>query len=337
MRRTARQRLAALAAGLFVLVAPVGLGACGGASSARQTAGPGGLPRPAPSAAGAVARTIRVGAEPYGIASASGTIWVANLGGDSVSRVDPGTGRVTNIHVQGGPISVAIDRKAVWVADYRGQTVSRIDAVTNRVVANIRIGPNPVGVAIADGLVWGVAQRQGTVSVIAPATDQVVHRLRLPDGFTPGFPLAADGSVWVPDFSDSGDSVVRIDPATARIVGRVRVGSQPIQLTQGAGALWVANAGRGAPTVSRVDPATDTVTATVRLPGDELSGICFGGGMLWVPSIGAAALYRIDPSDQDLTRLVTAVPNPRGVTWADGQVWVAESAAGVIAGIQAGA
>jgi DNA-binding beta-propeller fold protein YncE len=44
--------------------------------------------------------------------------------------------------------------------------------------------------------------------------------------------------------------VARIDPATAKVVGVIKVGSRPRDIAYGANSLWVVNEGSG--TVSRI-------------------------------------------------------------------------------------
>jgi streptogramin lyase len=63
--------------------------------------------------------------------------------------------------------------------------------------------------------------------------------------------VAAGGYLWVVE--ERSDAVVRIDPRTARVVGKpLRVGTTPVGLAAGAGSLWVTN--NGSDTVTRIDP-----------------------------------------------------------------------------------
>jgi virginiamycin B lyase len=58
------------------------------------------------------------------------------------------------IPVGAGPEGIATGAGAVWVANLRGGTVSRIDPATNQVVATIRTGFFPAGVHVGAGGVW---------------------------------------------------------------------------------------------------------------------------------------------------------------------------------------
>ncbi len=103
-------------------------------------------------------RTITVGEEPVAIALGSDSLWVANFGDDTVTRVEiPGAGqtpKLTHIPVGDGPVDVAVGEGAVWVANSLGRSVSRIDPETNEVEATISVGNEPQRVATANGRVW---------------------------------------------------------------------------------------------------------------------------------------------------------------------------------------
>ena len=100
-------------------------------------------------------RTIRLDGGSAGIAVGAGAVWVANPVGDTVSRVDPATNRVTDrIAVGDTPLAVAYGDGSVWVANRADGTVSRIDPATNSVVTTIDVGPSPDHIAVGEGGVW---------------------------------------------------------------------------------------------------------------------------------------------------------------------------------------
>src|SRR3954447_10509793 len=83
--------------------------------------------------------------------------------------------------------------------------------------------------------------------------------------FTPGIQpfgaVPAKGALWV-NLYGSGQ-VAKIDPATNKVLARVRVGPQPISLAYGASSLWVGNG--GSTTVSRINPTTRKVVKTIKV------------------------------------------------------------------------
>jgi YVTN family beta-propeller protein len=73
----------------------------------------------------------------------------------TVSRIDPKTNAVVaTIRVGADPFGIAVGEGSVWVANRRGFSISRIDPRTNEVVASIPIGNRPQGIAAGHGAVW---------------------------------------------------------------------------------------------------------------------------------------------------------------------------------------
>ena len=103
-------------------------------------------------------RPITVGKEPVAIALGSDSLWVANFGDDTVTRVEiPGPGQpatLTHIPVGDGPVDVAVGEGAVWVANSLGRSVSRIDPETNDVETTIAVGNEPQRLTTGNGRVW---------------------------------------------------------------------------------------------------------------------------------------------------------------------------------------
>jgi YVTN family beta-propeller protein len=99
-----------------------------------------------------------VGNRPSGLAIASGVLWVANRGDDSVTGIDLTTGAISTVPVGEEPSAIAAGAGSVWVANSGDGTVSRIDADRGKVVATVDIRSAPAGIVVADGLVWVSAQ-----------------------------------------------------------------------------------------------------------------------------------------------------------------------------------
>ncbi|HEY8201464.1 MAG TPA: hypothetical protein VII47_08930, partial [Actinomycetota bacterium] len=76
------------------------------------------------------------------------------------------------------------------------------------------------------------------------------------------------GGVWVAGPED----LLRIDPATNRVVKKIDIGGLPTQLGISNGAVWATTFRQGAATLDqelvRVDPATDEVTT--RIPAGDV-------------------------------------------------------------------
>src|SRR5581483_10890532 len=77
------------------------------------------------------------------------------------------------------------------------------------------------GVAVGDGAVWVIGDGYGReLWRVDSSTRRVVATVRLP--FVPGRVAAGEGAVWVTSLL--GDQVVRVDPASNRLVATIAVG-----------------------------------------------------------------------------------------------------------------
>src|SRR5580704_10776114 len=267
-----------------VLLLAAGCGASGpqpAASSA--TSAPAAPATPAASSgsagpAGQVLARIRVGDYPDGITAAFGSVWTANLNAASLPRIDPAARKVTaTIAVPPGPISLLAADGAIWAADYNGTTVSRIDPASDRVTATIRVGAKPVSVLLAGGDLWVFNQGDKTISVVDPHTTKVRRTVRL--AAAAGFAAHAGGLLWVPDFEGGSHEVLAVSARTGQVTRTVHAGSQPVNVSFGAGSGWAGNGPDD--TVTRFDPATGAVQATIRTPADA-GNVLAAGGAVWV-------------------------------------------------------
>jgi len=139
----------------------------------------------------------------------------------------------------------------------------------------------------------------------------------------------AAGRLWV---LKGAGTVVRVDPATNRVVGkplRVPAGAAAIAVAQGA--LWatsVADGDLGAPgkdTVTRIDSASGRTVATIRVPRAPLD-LAVTPGAVWVTNAGAGgdSVTRIDPkTNRSLGRPVRTGASPQSLAVGGGSLWVA--------------
>lgn len=193
-----------------------------------------------------VTATIHVGPNPEGIAVSPGAVWVANADDPSLSRIDPATNRVVaTIRVgPSGPccldhMNVAASSRAVWVGVRNRNRIVRVDPATNRVVETAAIDFEQCGyLALGKAAVWAASgycgdDSAGVVARIDVHTKATTGRLAevFPDGLAVAF-----GSVWVA-VKGTGN-VDRIDPRTARLVGRLHVSGLLARIGSGFGSIW---------------------------------------------------------------------------------------------------
>jgi YVTN family beta-propeller protein len=206
-------------------------------------------------ATGRSVATITVRRAPLDLAVTPGAVWVPNSGGggDSVTRIDPQTNRLSGRPITTGasPQSLAVGGGSLWVANHDDRTVTRIDQASGNVVADIPVPSEPHRVAYGAGAAWVGNWHDNSVSRINPQSNRVVGS-PIPIGdHHAGNLVVGAGSVWVTsDYRVDGAAedvvVVRIDPHTNRAVETIAVGGHPIDVAATKGAVWVsvANPGR---------------------------------------------------------------------------------------------
>jgi DNA-binding beta-propeller fold protein YncE len=121
----------------------------------------------------------------------------------------------------------------------------------------------------------------------------------------------------------------RVDPRTGRVIATIRVGSTSYQAVATPAAIWVSNRNDG--TLNRIDPGTNRVTQTLPTPGVQPGGMVYANGSLWVgdDSDGSRQILRIDVRTHATTR-ITAGQRPAYLAAAAGAVFVSDVGAGTV-------
>jgi YVTN family beta-propeller protein len=153
----------------------------------------------------------------------------------------------------------------------------------------------------------------GTVSRIGVRRNRVTKTIRV--GGRPNGVAYAFRKVWVADFGRG--RVVRIDPTTERITGRLTV---PLAdwITPSTEALWVSSeTGK----VFRVDPATMKIVAIIAVGPNPLAS-AWVDGELWVPNIDGNTVSIVDPATNSVRTTIAVGHGPVAVAAAVGDAWV---------------
>ena len=236
------------------------------------------------------------------LALGAGSAWVASVvngyTAGAVTRVPFGTSRRTNVLVLPGRAVywVVSDGTAAWAltGPHAHQRLARIDASTGRV------GFTPVPSTLAflgadpTGAVPGLfALTSRHVLLRYDAAGHPTRLARVLSAAAP--PVVGLGCVWLPGRS----TLVRLDPHTDRVEGRLRVGGA-VSLTAvvGADAIWLLELRGDRLSLLRVDPRRMRVTGRAALPGIAGERLAWGDGFLWLTD-SAHRLWRIDPRTLD--------------------------------------
>jgi DNA-binding beta-propeller fold protein YncE len=118
-------------------------------------------------AAGAVTvLTNSLPTDPNGITFDGFNLWVANSGGDSISRVNPNTAAVTTFTGFADPRGILFDGTHIWAIEFIGSKIKKVDPATGAVLQTINVGGNPL-FPVFDGINLWVPNKGGdSVSVV---------------------------------------------------------------------------------------------------------------------------------------------------------------------------
>jgi DNA-binding SARP family transcriptional activator/ABC-type oligopeptide transport system substrate-binding subunit/streptogramin lyase len=206
-----------------------------------------------------VGRPASLGVTPGGLAVGAGSVWVSDAGGSAVMRVDPAYGTVDRVRLPGvGPLgSLAFGAGSLWAADY--------------------------------GLFTRPTASDG-IARIDPVTGRLQARIAV---WQPGALAFGAGALWI---GRSG-AILRLDPATNRVEGSVRLAGEVSGVTLGGGYVWA----RTESTLWQIEPNRPTVVRGYPIPSGR-GELAWVRGSVWVADAGTGALVEVDPATGTATR-----------------------------------
>lgn len=234
---------------------------------------------------------------PYLLTVGADGVWLA--GGTLLSKIDPDTGAAElTVHL-GGNIAAVLDAAgSVWatVTTPSGGQLARIEPSAGALVSETPVGPSPSALTVADGLAWVTDSVDQSILRFAIGPN-AVHRtgsialprsaIRAPTQIT-----VTAGRVWVYERG----RVLRIDPATDRVIGTTSVAPAPGgTIAAGTSGVWVITRTRvhhlGA--VRLLDPVSGLPVGRRVAVGGNPTAIVTDGGTAWVFDAAASRLIRI--------------------------------------------
>jgi YVTN family beta-propeller protein len=279
-----------------------------------------------------VVGSIGVGDSPGPIAAGSGALWVVNLNDRTLTKIASRARSVVGsvaLPVATGrntpPLLVAAAADDVWVWACH-LTLYRVDPASIQIVQQLElfreVGVFPgftCAVAAEEGSVWvPLGYPRAEVVHIEAARDApaaVAERFAAHLGSRSAMAIGL-GSIWL---AAGSGPVRRLDPATGRITGSVRLGNGPKAMVVGRDAAWIANADEDS--VTRIDPRTNSVVRSISVGVDPVA-LAVSPDAIWVANSGDGTVSRIDPATNNVTKTINVGHRPLGVAVADGLVWV---------------
>ena len=172
-------------------------------------------------------------------------------------------------------------------------------------------------------LVAGLAAGPARADTTLPPGGHIVATI--PDPASPVGVEAGFGSIWVAN--GPAATIIRIDPASNKVVATIQAGRPVCCLAFGANAVWAAS--MATDTVVRIDPAANAVVDAFPSGGLAPGGIAFGDGYVWVANHHGnptGSVAKIDPATDTVTDVIpvgaaTFMGGPNALAAVPGSVW----------------
>jgi DNA-binding beta-propeller fold protein YncE len=249
------------------------------------------------------------------------SLWVGNNEGDSLTAVDPATGRPGRTVRVADPYNLYFTpngRRAIVVAE-RLRRLDFRDPHTMRLRHSLQVpclGVDHLDFSADGRSLLASCEFSGHLLRVDVARERVTGLLRLRRGAMPqDVKLAPDGRVYyVADMAWGGVWV--IDAGRPRVVGFVPTGkgAHGLYVSRDSRHLYVSNRGQGS--ISLLSFATGKVVATWRLPGGgspDMGGVSADGTVLWLAGRYHGEVYAIDTGSGRLRARILVGQGPHGL------------------------
>ena len=213
-------------------------------------------------------------------------------------------------------MTLAFRGTTAWVACKEQSRLVRVNPVTGSTLKTVRLRGPAIAVASGFGSLWAL-DSYGTLYRV---TDAGKVTRRVATGALAAYNIwIGGGSVWVAD--DRGARVLRISPATGKVVARVRVGDGPASMAFSSGAAWVMN--HRDRVLTRIDLARNTPHAVGVIGSADQAPerVAFAHGRLWVTGRGVD-LLQVDPATARVERTIEIGGSGIDLVVAGDDVWV---------------
>src|SRR5215469_4534094 len=140
-------------------------------------------------------------------------------------------------------------------------------------------------------------------------------------GGTADWVLVTEDAVWLA--STKPFAILRIDPATNKIVANIRIAGEACSgLASGFGSIWTPICGKK-PALVRIDAGRNAISKILPVapPGPE-GGIATSDDSVWMVTDNNGTLLRIDPSTNSLRQKISISPGSYNPIFSDGVVWI---------------
>ncbi|MEY9967776.1 YVTN family beta-propeller protein [Streptacidiphilus sp. MAP12-16] len=271
-----------------------------------------------------VVQTLQVGHQPQHVVPSWDlkTLWVNNDLGNSLTPIDPATGK------QGQPVDVhdpynlyfTPDGKYAVVMASNDRALVFRDAHTMQVVKSVPsqcAGVNHADFS-PDGKYFIVScEFSGDLLKVDTAKMEVIAKQRLPfNGSMPqDVKISPDGKIWyVADMMANGVWELNGDAFSTPTLLRTGAGAHGLYVSRDSKNLYISNRGEGS--ISVLDFTTGALVHKWQIPGGgspDMGGVSADGTVLWLSGRYNAEVYAISTADGHLIARIPVGEGPHGL------------------------
>ncbi len=249
------------------------------------------------------------------------TLWVVNDLDDSLTRIDPATGRKLGTVKVEDPYNMYYTpdgRFAIVVAE-RLHRLDFRDAVSLKLVESVRVpcrGVDHMDFAHTGRYLIATCEFSGDLVKVDLETRKVVGTLKLSEKAMPqDIRLSPDGRVfYVADMMGNGVFVIDGDKFETTGFIATGKGTHGLYPSRDAKFIYVSNRGEGS--ISLIDTSTRAVATKWMIPGGgspDMGGVSVDGKVLWLSGRYNAEVYAIDTQDGHLLARIRVGKGPHGL------------------------
>jgi YVTN family beta-propeller protein len=267
--------------------------------------------------------TFRVGRLPQHVTPSYDlkTLWVLNDRGNSLTRIDPVTGKATGTIPVTDPYNMYYTpdgKYAIVVAEQR-RRLNFLDASTFKLHHSVPVqcrGVDHIDFSADGRYLLASCEFSGTVIKVDVAKEQLLGQLALDRGGMPqDIKLSPDGTVfYVADMRANGVYLLDGDHLTRIGFIPTGKGAHGLYVSRDSRDLYVTNRGEGS--ISVIDFASRKVIEKWQLPGKaspDMGGVSADGKVLWLSGRYNSEVYAIDTHDGKLLARIPVGRGPHGL------------------------
>ena len=249
------------------------------------------------------------------------TLWVLNDKGNSLTRIDPATGKKENTITVSDPYNMYYTpdgKHAIVVAEARKRLIF-LDAATMKFAHSLRVpcrGVDHIDFSADGRYLIASCEFSGMLLKVDVADETLLGMLELaPHAMPQDVKLSPDGTVfYVADMMSNG--VFLIDGENFRKIGFIPTGkgAHGLYVSRDSRVLYVSNRGEGS--ISLIDFASRRVIHKWQIPGrasPDMGGVSADGKVLWLSGRYNSEVYAIDTSDGKLLARIPVGRGPHGL------------------------